>query len=237
MNASPEARIRRGVKVILVVIVALLAFVLGGALLPPSWWSPVYVQDERPLQRASDFEQLVTARVHEIRDSEDPWGFRVSQDQVNEWLATRLPMWIEHDEKLQWPSGINQVQVRFGDGQIEVAGRGGGPVWRARFGVSVSGSTCQLEPQSAGVGRIPVFGMGLDGLVEMVPEGVLNDQGVIEMPTEMTLVDGRRVRLVDFELIHGELAVLLETLPPGDSGQEDPDQPSSGDDPLHDGEG
>ena len=79
--------------------------------------------------------------------------------------------------------------------------------------------------------------MGLEGLVEMVPEGVINDQGVIEIPTEMTLVDGRRVRLVDFELIHGELAVLLETLPPGDSGQEDTAQPSSGDDPLHDGVG
>lgn len=237
MSAAPASRLVRVAKGVLIALVILVAFAVGAALLPPSWWSPSEVKDEATLQRASNFEQRVTAQVHTIRESAEPWGFRVTQKQVNEWLATRLPRWIEHDKELQWPSGIDQVQVRFGNGVLEVAGRGGGPVWRGRFGVALSGATCQLKPLGAGVGLIPSVGIGLDGLVEMVPEGVLNPEGAIEMPTEMTLVDGRRVRLVDFELLPGELAVLLETIPAGDSSQEAPDSPSSGDDVFHDGEG
>ena len=218
------------------VVVALIALAVGAVLLPPSWWKPGSGDDVEAAARAASFEQQVTSRIHEIRPSPEPWGFRVTQEQVNEWLATRLGKWIEHDELLQWPDGINAVQVRFGNGEIELGGRGTGPVWRARFKAVLEEGACRLRPLGGGVGRIPVGGVVLKGVAGMVPEGVLQEDGLIEMPTEIPLVDGRLVRLVDFELVDGALGVLLVTLPSGDSGQEAPKDSSRGDDPPDDAE-
>ena len=68
-------------------------------------------------------------------------------------------------------------------------------------------------------------------LAGMVPEGVLQKNGEIEMPARMTLVDGRTVQVVDFELVDGAIGILLETHPSGDSSQEAPAEASWGDDP------
>ena len=231
MTSPSRSRLQTGVRIVLFTTVALIALAVGAALLPPSWWSPTEREDELTAARASSFEQQLTARIHEIRENSAPWGFRVTQEQVNEWLSTRLAMWIEHDEKLNWPKGIDTLQVRFGDGEVEVAGRGSGPVWRVWFDATLEGGTCRLVPTGAGLGRLPFGGVVMKELAGMVPEGVLQKNGEIEMPARMTLVDGRTVQVVDFELVDGAIGILLETHPSGDSSQEAPAEASWGDDP------
>ena len=236
MTDFSRSRLQTGVKIVFVVVVALIAFAVGAVLLPPWWWSPAHPDDVTASTRASRFEQEVTSRVHTIRKGGEPWGFRVTQDQVNAWLATRLPKWIEHDASLRWPEGITAVQVRFGEGEIELGGRGSGPVWRARFAADLKDGACQLQPIGGGIGRVPIQGVILQGVAGMVPEGVLQENGTIAMPTELELVDGRRIQLVDFEFVDGALGVLLVTHPSGDTGQEAPRDASTGDDPPDDEE-
>ena len=186
----------------------------------PFWWDPADSDDADALERASVFEQQISSRVHRIRTEPEPWGFKVDETMVNEWLATRLPRWIEHDEDLQWPPGIHQVQIHFAPGIVEVAGQGtAGLVWHARFGIEMQDGQLSFTPISAGVGSMPIFGAGFDGLLNVVPEGVVNEEGVITVPGEIPLVDGRTLRLEDIEASSGGLAVLFLTELRGEVGQ------------------
>ena len=203
------------------IVVPALAVCVVVAIIPPRWWAPVEADDPAVIARAADLEQEVTSAIHKVRVEPEPWGFLVSDQEANEWLATRLPAWIEHDERLAWPPGIEVVQVRFVADAFEVAASGGeGPVWRARFVATLDGEVCRLRPVGAGVGRLPVPGVGVRGLVELVPDGVLGPDGAIELPAEFELVDGRVVRLLDFELVDGDLGVLFDTRTAGEIAQD-----------------
>lgn len=207
-----NARIRWWVAIPLVVV-PLVAVLMVVSVIPPRWWSPIVPDDPAVRARAADLEQDVTAAVHKVRVDPEPWGFLVSDEQANEWLATRLPAWIEHDERLEWPSGIKVVQVRFVKDEIEVAASSGeGPVWRARFNATLVANVCRLRPVAAGVGRLPFPGIWVRGLVKLIPEGTFGVDGSIDLPAEFELVDGRVVRLLDFELADGDLGVLFKTL-------------------------
>ncbi len=201
-------------------IPGIVLFCVAAVWYSPSWWEPAPSDDPLVLERASAFEQQISSRIHQIRTTSDPWGFKVDETLVNEWLATRLPRWIDHDDELQWPPGISRVQVHFSPGEIEVAGQGAvGLVWRARFGVDMVDGSIRFTPRSAGVGAIPGFGVGLKGVLKLVPEGVLDEQGAIEMPGELVLVDGRILRLEDLEVSSGGLALLFLSEPRGEVGQ------------------
>ncbi|MCH2161891.1 MAG: hypothetical protein MK085_08475 [Phycisphaerales bacterium] len=203
------------------VLVPLVVVLVVTAFLPPGWWAPAEKNDPVVSARAADLEQDVTAAVHAIREDPAPWGFRLTQQQANEWLATRLPAWIDHDEGLDWPPGIQVIQVEFATGGFQVAASSGeGLVWRARFAASIEGGVCRLQPVGAGIGRLPVPGFGVQGLLAVVPEGTLAPDGSIELPVELDLVDGRTVRLLDFEFSEGDLAILFETLLAGEAAQD-----------------
>ena len=194
------------------IVVPVCAICVVVAIIPPGWWTPIDAADPAVIARAADLEQEVTSAIHKVRAEPEPWGFLVSDGAANEWLATRLPAWIEHDARLEWPSGIEEVQVRFIANTLEVAASSGeGPVWRARFAATLEGDVCRLQPIGAGIGRLPVPGIGVRGLVNLVPDGTLGVDGAIELPAEFELVDGRVVRLLDFELVDGDLGMLFDT--------------------------
>ena len=142
-------------------------------------------------------------------------------------LATRLPAWIAHDDRLEWPSGINVVQVRFGAGELEIAGSStDGPVWRGLFEVTLKPGILRLRPVGAGIGRLPIPGIGVRELVRLIPDGSLGVDGSIDLAAEFQLVDDRVVRLVDLELTKGDLGVVFSTISPGNPLQDQRVRPS-----------
>ena len=213
MTGETPGQRNRGWRNWLYLILPMVLIFVVAAFLPPGWWSPVDENDVAAKNRAADFEQKVTAAIHEIRNEPDPWGFRFTEQQANEWLATRLPAWIEHDQSLDWPAGIRQVQVHLGDrSEVEIAAySGAGLIWRARFEPIIDESSCRFRPTSAGVGRLPIPGLGVEGLVALIPDGVLEEDGTIAVPREFELVDGRGVRLLGLELAKQEIGVVFET--------------------------
>lgn len=207
-------------RAVLYLLPGIILVLVAAAWISPAWWDPAKVDDPDAVERASAFEQQISSKVHRIRTESKPWGFKVDETLVNEWLATRLPRWIEHDEDLDWPPSISRVQVHFAPGILEVAGQGtAGLVWRARFSIAMGDGELAFTPISAGVGSIPIVGAGLKGLLNVVPKGVLDQDGVITVPTEIPLVDGRTLRLEDVEVTNGGLAVLFLTEARGEVSQ------------------
>lgn len=213
MTGEASGLRNRGWRTWLYLILPIVVIFVVAAFLPPTWWAPVDADDVAAKNRAGDFEQKVTAAIHEIRSEPDPWGFRFTEQQANEWLATRLPAWIEHDQALDWPVGIRQVQVHLsGRSEVEIAAySGAGLIWRARFEPIIDESSCRFRPISAGIGRLPIPGLGVEGLVALIPDGALEPDGTIAVPREFELVDGREVRLLGLELAKAEIGVVFET--------------------------
>ena len=228
----PRARQSWGPILLLVPLGLLLA---GGAvawrltLQPPSWYTPPDPQDRQTARLAERVEYRLAEEAHRIRDEDEPWRLRMTEDQVNAWLASRLGAWASHTHRIKWPKGIGAPQIHFNDETISVAvnlnenGRQRYLVATLRPLLDDRQMTLVLE--SVALGRLSVPGGSvrtimsqLDGLL---PPGFRDHPTVKQLVTllldeqridpTIELADGRRVRLREVRFDEGALIVEAET--------------------------
>ncbi len=196
----------------------------------PTWYAPPDVLDDRIVRLADDAEYELLQTSQQVRPEEEQWTLRLTDDEINAWLAARLPQWILHDANLQWPEEIGTPQVLFEQDGIRIAA----PV---RAGSATRTVVARLSPTIAGEGRIalPLTGIALGRvwvpgeplarLVEAVREATpdfLNDARVQEaidvlagnatLPAEFDLTDGRRVSIKAIHLAEGSISFTAVTL-------------------------
>lgn len=199
-GSTPGRRLRSGlVRATLSAVVGLAilsAVALWMAMRPPVWWSPIAV-DAAVADRGAAFEQAIVAEFTRVRERDAVWAIRIPAPQVNDWLAARLPEWLASRDLP--PTG--RVQASMGAGVLRVGmQRGGFVAWTSATPVADQGGI-RLDSVWSGVGRIPVpiASGGLAGVGEVGPGRVI------------PLPDGRRVRVLDLELLEGELRLRLKT--------------------------
>jgi len=106
---------------------------------PPEWWTPPRPDDAAATALAESLERRLTEEVSRVRHDETPWAVRLTEGQLNAWLALRLPRWIDHAGE---PSRV-ESQVNMVDGGIEIGVRPLG-----------EGQTDSQSPASIGVLRL-----------------------------------------------------------------------------------
>lgn len=200
MAGTPGGRLRSGFARATVAALFGLAVLAGLsawlALRAPSWWTPVVARAADADQGAA-FEQAIVAEFTKVRAADAEWAVRIRAADVNEWLASRLPQWLESREL----PALGQAQVHLQPGLLRLGvARGPAVIWTAAEPVAQGGGV-QIRSASSGMGRLPLPGMGPD-LSQAV-------DGWVGKP--IPLPDGRQVRVLDLEVLDGELRLRLRT--------------------------
>ncbi len=89
----------------------------------PAWWEPVDASNPHTVAVADAVENGAVDLLSEVRPSvertpglltSEAWTVRLTPEEVNAWLAVRLPMWIRNQsDNFRWPSQVAQLQVDF----------------------------------------------------------------------------------------------------------------------------
>ena len=195
----------------------------------PAWWSPSDPDRAETAQLAERVEYRLAEEAHKVRTAEDPWLLHVTDEQVNAWLAVRLPAWVEHTHGLDWPDAMGVPQIHFADGTVNV-GIDFDDNDRRRYLVA------RLEPrmidgelalvlQGVSLGRVWIPGSSIRSVASrldrVLPEGYTNNSditGFVDLLIEeqridpvVELADGRRVRLRDLSFDQGGLIIECQT--------------------------
>lgn len=204
------------------------------SLAPPSWWKPPNSGDEEASAIADALEAYLVTEANRVRPSASPggpdsyrsaeWDVIVGEEEVNAWLATRLPRWAASRGKTD-----RLVQLHFRESGLSIGTRLGNT---PRV---VSAELAPLDVRERGAvltmvrdfkaGRLPLAWTGLTpaGLVGSAapPPGqdtlgsmkLEADEGEIEveMRSIANLADGRRVRLVRARASDGYVELTFVT--------------------------
>ncbi len=224
--------VRRRLAVI--AAVAVLGVAAGGAVawrmswMAPSWWVSPVPDDAQAAALADRVEFRLTEEAHKIR--EDPvFRLRITQEQVNAWLATRLPDWVAHRSGAPWPPQLGLPQVRLGKGTasvgIDVMTESGRRVVVADFRPRIRGGRLEFPIASVGVGRVRIPGASAAALVDRLRgplSAELADDEVMDALSEalrgerhldpvLRLSDGRTVELLEVSCEDGAIVLRCRT--------------------------
>jgi len=200
---APASLLRRLIRTTLVAAMVLLPIVAVCAVLAmrsPAWWKPLARADSAAADRAAMVEQAIVAEFSRVRSDTPEWSLRLLEADANAWLATRLPAWLEsRGAEVPGPG-----QALFGPGW----GRGGVELpraivwWQAEPRAAEGG--CHVQGLRAGIGRLPL------PAASILPSLPLDRLGA---ERSIRLADGRMVRLIDLEVLPGEIRMRLRTEP------------------------
>jgi hypothetical protein len=199
----------------------------------PAWWSPIETDVETTAALAERVEYRLAEEAHKVRPEPKPWWIEIREDQINAWLASRLPEWIAHEQGLQWPAEIGQPQVHLESGAVtmgvDIATDAGTRYVAARVVPRIADGELALALDGISVGRVWIPGSSVEAIVESMraagvrgTEEFLDDPGVEALialveggrridPT-LALADGRRVRVLDVRCDPGALLLRAETV-------------------------
>ena len=215
---------------VLVALIAIGAFVLWRvSRTPPAWYQPPNVRDPAVNELAETVENRMVELAQKVRPRAEQWSLRVRENQINAWLAARLPKWIANQGDTEWAADRIPVQVRLESGAISMAaaverGQSARTVV-ARIQPTLEPGGLRLKLDSVALGRIALPGEPLANLLRivepMLPASfdldeardilkVLDGSTLVE--PEMNLADGRRVRLIALRIDDGVLEFTAETV-------------------------
>ncbi|MBL9147724.1 MAG: hypothetical protein JNM94_03435 [Phycisphaerae bacterium] len=223
MTADFAARIRalRRRAVAVTVGVAIAAGVMGYVLSrPPAWWNPPSRVDPVAVVAGEKLENACVTEVHRVRPRGESWAVRVRDDDVNAWIATRLPKWLEHSGTVDAP----QAMVRFRPDRIEIGARVEGvpSVSVLRCSPRMENGRLRLDGLRTRLGDLPlpfVHGILTRELAAALESPDAPDElralaallaGEAAAP-RFSLGDGRIVELRNIEVDEGELRLEFVT--------------------------
>lgn len=207
------------------------ALLLGAALataavlafIPPSG-RPVMPAD--PVARAEALERALAAEVTKVRDPAGAtWAIAIDPADLNAWLATRLPKWIEHEPELASFEAAVAVRIAADDGALVVEAPVGpatlGLVGTVRLPIALDdapGARLVVDVGAARIGLLPV----------PLSDGGWAAAGTLaeELARFERRYPDRRIRLADGRLVEvraiscerGRIKIRFATLPAAAAG-------------------
>jgi hypothetical protein len=196
----------------------------------PGWWAPLDPGDEQTAQLAERVEYRLAEEAHKVRAEPKPWWLEITQDQINAWLAARLPEWVAHAHGIQWPAEVGLPQINVDKGAVrlglDLETDAGTRYVVAHLEPSIVDGELALALDGISVGRLWIPGSSVTTIVDHLADTsagrVLDDPGFEALiallegdrridPT-LTLHDGRRVRVLDLRCNRGALLLNAETV-------------------------
>jgi len=224
-------RIAVGLLVAGLVVIVLLA---GGAWWlagrAPSWWAPLDGASADVRAAGEALENRTVNALHRIRGRGERWTLEVDEPAVNAWLAARWDNWLRSEPAraagLEPLREIESLAVRFDTDRLRVGARLPDRLGRRILAAALAvesanatgggggGEAPRIELLEAAAGRLPLPVRLLRARITSTDTVVLDESGVVTppWPVEIRLGDGRRVRVLDVELLPERARLHLETI-------------------------
>jgi len=205
----------------MLVIIAI-ALVIGGWMMvqrerTPAWYRPPETDDPVVNARAEDIELAALEILHRVREPDASWGMRMTESQMNTWLATRLREWIRNRGSTEWPETLRMVQIDVEANHatlaIELGDEDDTDVYSMTLTPTVRDEALYVSLTAASIGRLRLRGRPLETLLQRAdaPQfgGRLDNvlpyvRGERALDIEFELSDRRRVRVHDITCNAGE---------------------------------
>ena len=193
----------------------------------PVWWSPP--QNDGDVEAYADrVEYRMMEEAQRIRDQREVWQLRIREEQINAWLATRLPKWVAHHHDLDWPEEIGRLQLHIGEERsslaIEYFERDKPRVLVAHGRMYLDDGALCVVIEQVDLGRMPLPGRTiarvLERLESVAPDFLNSNQvrDVIDLVQDgscadpgLSLADGRRVKLLELKPEDGSVVLTCRT--------------------------
>lgn len=232
-GTKPKRRRRRWPLVVLGLLIGVGAagyWIWNRANAAPEWYGPPDANDEEVAALAERVEYGLVETFHKIREPEETWTLRVTEAQLNAWLAARLPDWMRYEGDVAWPDALGAPQLNITPDGIEIglAVSSGGAASRVvvtRLAPRVENGAVTFDLDRVGVGRLRVPGstgaladvvesLASAGMVDAAFQDELNRLLVdaLNGPT-FELADGRTVEILDVTLEEGTMDLTSRTKP------------------------
>lgn len=228
----------RRVKRVLGVLLLLLVGLIGAAVVwgwsawrkTPEYWQvidapPVSPRRAELAQRAERFEYWVVERFGQVREDAGLWQIELDQQEINLWLATRLPQWLAN-QKIQMPDWLHDPMVVVQSGRVIVAAQMRTEAldkvvsleYEPRTGES---GVVELGLQQVRGGNLPLpYEQVMDAAQSQIDSE--NQQRVAEfnllrdklraVPLRRELDDGRTIEVLEVRAEPGKLTLTCRTL-------------------------
>lgn len=192
----------------------------------PAYWRVVDESDPQVREQAAEFERETLSRLTRVRPEHHTWQMTLTQKEVSQWLATRLPRWLKNqgiDGRLL--ELLHHPMVAFVDGRIILAAK---VVLRGMEQVvsfiykpddSPSGPV-RLELAGMKAGRLPLPADAAKRLLAQYLSGQSEEQHKVDhiyntlrsISLELSLSDGRHVRVTDMRVTDGQALLTFRTV-------------------------
>src|ERR1041385_5952442 len=106
MTRRSKRAIFLAVSALVVLIVAVAGVSWWAASSTPAYWQQIDRDDPRVVQRGAAVENFISTQATSARPDMERWSIELTQEQVNAWLATRLPMWLANQ-------GVDERVIEF----------------------------------------------------------------------------------------------------------------------------
>lgn len=190
-------------------LLAAAGFVLA-SLPPRSWRDPLQiVADPTSADQARNLEQGLAAAISRIREPGARWAIRIHANDVNAWLAVRLPQWRSHDPSFAWPLEGVAAEVRCDAGCMTLLLQTGGRIFSCDVVPSVQHGAVQLQPAGGAIGRLPVPSGGAIAWRFLEGETAVHRR----LPALHRLADGRSVEICAVDVVDGAVEIECITRP------------------------
>ena len=194
------------------------------ALVPPTE-RPTLPSDA--IARGEALEQALVAAVTKVRDpAGETWAIAIDPADVNAWLATRLPKWIEHDPSLAPFERATTVRISADDGALIVDAPVGpealGLVGTLRMPIALDdspGAKLMVDIGATRIGLLPVPISESGWQVAVVLAEELARFEARYPERRFRLADGRSVEVRAIACESGRIKIRFATLPASASGR------------------
>ncbi len=111
--------LRRFMLLMLLVVIAVVSWGIWLWSSKPAYWKEYRVDDPQFTMQGQSLENRLPSELSKVRPLGEPWTITVAQDEINSWIATRLPNWLAnrrdrlrtHRLPSRIPEEIKQIMV------------------------------------------------------------------------------------------------------------------------------
>jgi len=196
-----------------VLLVAAVLLVIWLSWQPQSWYAPPDYSQQEVKKLADRAEYRLNEEFHAIRQTDEVWRLRITDEAMNAWLSGRLEGWLTHDQELEIPEEIYGLQVHTTPeglwiaAMVEIEDSIARPV-ATQVRVWFEKEKAYFEPISIRFGKIPVPVSILKNVMKEMP---VDANAVVPV---VPLMDAREVEIKAIDFEEGAIVLSCRTILP-----------------------